>query len=85
MPPVTIYSRSWCSYCHAAKDLLTRKGVAFEDIDIEKHPEARAVMVERAGGRTSVPQIFVGDAHIGGCDDLYALDRRGEFEPMLAT
>jgi glutaredoxin 3 len=85
MPPVTIYSRSWCSYCHAAKDLLTRKGVAFEDIDIEMHPEARAVMVERAGGRTSVPQIFVGDAHIGGCDDLYALDRRGEFEPMLAS
>ncbi len=85
MPAVTIYSRSWCGYCSAAKDLLTRKGVAFEEIDIEKTPDARAAMVKRAGGRTSVPQIFVGDVHVGGCDDLYALDGRGGFDPLLAA
>mgnify|MGYP000960660692 CR=1 FL=1 len=85
MADVTIYTRSWCGYCSAAKDLLSKKGVAFEEIDIEKTPEARRAMIERAGGRTSVPQIFIGSTHVGGCDDLYALESRGGLEPMLAA
>jgi glutaredoxin 3 len=85
MADVTIYTRSWCGYCHAAKDLLTRKGVAFDEIDIERTPGARAAMIERAGGRTSVPQIFVGATHVGGYDDLSSLDRRGRFDPLLVA
>ena len=85
MANVTIYSRSWCSYCRAAKDLLTRKGAAYDEIDIEAKPAERAAMIERAGGRTSVPQIFVGQTHVGGFDDLSALDRRGGLDPLLAA
>ena len=84
MKPVTIYTRGWCSYCAAAKALLTRKQVAFEEIDIELKPEARAVMVERAGGRTSVPQIFIGGQHVGGCDDLHALENAAKLDAALA-
>ncbi len=85
MADVTIYTRSWCGYCHAAKDLLVRKGVAFLEIDIEAEPGARATMVQRAGGRTSVPQIFVGATHVGGYDDLSALDRQGRFDALVAV
>lgn len=85
MANVTIYTRSWCGYCAAAKDLLTRKGAAFDEIDIEEQPDQRRIMIDRAGGRTSVPQIFVGDVHVGGSDDLHALERRGGLEPLLAA
>lgn len=83
MPPVTIYTKSWCPYCTAAKRLLNEKGVEFTEIDIEAKPEARAEMIQKAGGRTTVPQIFIDGRHVGGCDDLYALDDRGQLEPLL--
>ncbi|MCJ2028318.1 glutaredoxin 3 [Methylobacterium sp. J-043] len=85
MQPVTIYTTAWCPYCSAAKSLLREKGVSFSEIDVEKTAGARATMVQRAGGRTSVPQIFVGDRHVGGCDDLYALERAGDLDPLLAA
>ncbi|WP_342104570.1 glutaredoxin 3 [Methylobacterium sp. SI9] len=83
MQPVTIYTTAWCPYCSAAKSLLKEKGVSFQEIDVERVQGARATMVEKAGGRTSVPQIFVGGRHVGGCDDLYALDRAGKLDPLL--
>jgi Glutaredoxin, GrxC family len=83
MPPITIYSKSWCPYCAAAKRLLDEKGAAYTEIDIEAEPERRAEMVQKAGGRTTVPQIFIGDRHVGGCDDLYALDEKGQLEALL--
>ena len=83
MPPITIYTKGWCPYCSAAKDLLRRKGAAFEEIDVERVAGARAEMIQKAGGRSTVPQIFVGQRHVGGCDDLYALDGRGELEALL--
>ncbi|TDR95034.1 glutaredoxin 3 [Enterovirga rhinocerotis] len=84
MPPITIYTKSWCPYCQAAKQLLTAKGAAFDEIEISGKEAERAEMVQRAGGRTTVPQIFIGDRHVGGFDDLNALDRRGELDPLLA-
>lgn len=83
MLSVTIYTKSWCPYCAAAKKLLGDKGVAFTEIDIEKRPEARTEMIQKANGRSTVPQIFIGEKHVGGCDDLYALDDRGQLEPLL--
>jgi glutaredoxin 3 len=83
MPSITIYTKSWCPYCAAAKKLLEEKGVAFTEIDIEAKPEKRAEMIQRAGGRTTVPQIFIEGRHVGGCDDLYALDDNGQLEPLL--
>ena len=83
--PVTIYTKDWCPYCRAAKDLLRQKGVAFEEIEITGKPEAREAMVQRARGRSTVPQIFIGERHVGGCDDLYALDARGELDRLLAA
>ena len=85
MQAVTIYTTAWCPYCSAAKSLLAEKGVSFQEIDVERAQGARATMVQRAGGRTSVPQIFVGDTHVGGCDDLYALDRAGKLAPLLES
>jgi len=82
-PEITIYTKGYCPYCHDAKALLTRKGVAFDEIDVAASREEFASMVARAGGRTTVPQIFIGGRHIGGCDDLYALDSRGGLDPML--
>jgi glutaredoxin 3 len=84
MPAVTIYTTSWCPYCRAATDLLRRKGIAFEEIDVERTAGARSEMVGRAG-RTSVPQIFVGERHLGGCDDLYALDSAGKLDSLLTV
>ena len=84
MPPVTIYTKTWCPYCMAAKDLLESKGVAFREIEITGKPQLRDEMVTKARGRSSVPQIFIGERHVGGCDDLYALDRRGELDRLLA-
>ena len=83
MNPVTIYTTAWCPYCSAARSLLKEKGIAFREIDVEKTPTERAVMMTRAGGRTSVPQIFVGETHVGGCDDLYALDKAGKLDALL--
>lgn len=83
MPPVTVYSKSWCSYSQAAKRLLGQKGVPFTEIDIEAEPERRAEMIQRSGGRTTVPQIFIGERHVGGCDDLYALESSGKLDPLL--
>ena len=84
MPKITIYTTPFCPYCHAAKELLERKEAAFEEIDVSRDRALRAAMMERAGGRHTVPQIFIGDTHVGGCDDLYALDRRGGLDPLLA-
>ncbi|MBF9232751.1 glutaredoxin 3 [Microvirga alba] len=83
MPSITIYTKGWCPYCSAAKKLLDEKGAAFIEIDIEAKPETRAEMIRKAGGRTTVPQIFIGERHVGGCDDLYALDDKGQLEPLL--
>lgn len=84
MPPVTIYTKSTCGYCHAAKELLKRKNAAFEEISVDGDSASQKAMAERAGGRWTVPQIFIGDRHVGGCDDLYALERAGELDPLLA-
>jgi len=83
MPPIIVYTSPFCPYCFMAKRLLNDKGAAFEEIDVMMHPKRRAEMLQRAGGRTSVPQIFIGDTHIGGCDDLMALDGAGKLDPML--
>jgi glutaredoxin 3 len=84
MSAVTIYTTSWCPYCRAATDLLREKGVAFEEIDVERTPGARSEMIAKAG-RTSVPQIFAGERHLGGCDDLYALDGAGKLDALLTA
>lgn len=85
MVDVTIYTTAICPYCHRAKQLLSRKGVAYREIDVGRDPDLREEMMERAGGRHTVPQIFVGETHVGGCDDLYALDRAGRLDPLLAS
>jgi glutaredoxin 3 len=84
MVQVTIYTRDYCYYCQAAKELLSRKAVPFTEINTTGRPELRAEMLGRANGRTTVPQIFVGKVHVGGCDDLYALERAGRLDPLLA-
>jgi glutaredoxin 3 len=80
---VTIYTKPLCPYCAAALDLLNEKGVAYKELDISGKPELRAEMIRRSGGRMTVPQIFAGERHLGGCDDIYALDQRGELDPVL--
>lgn len=84
MQPVEIYTSPLCGYCHAAKKLLTQKGIAFSEIDVLREPSRKPEMIQRANGRTSVPQIFVGETHVGGCDDLFALERDGKLDPLLA-
>ena len=83
MPPVEIYTTPFCPYCHDAKALLKQKNVAFTEIDVSRDRELRNTMTARAGGRTTVPQIFIGATHVGGCDDLYALDDAGGLDPLL--
>lgn len=83
MPEIIVYSKGYCPYCHAAKALLKRKGAAFTEIDVTTDREGQMEMTRRAGGRTTVPQIFIDGAHIGGCDDLHALDARGGLDPLL--
>jgi glutaredoxin 3 len=85
MSPVTLYTTPFCGYCLAAKRLLGRKGVPFAEIDVAGDPERRAEMVARAAGRRTVPQIFVGERHIGGFDDMAALDRAGGLDPLLGA
>ena len=84
MRPVTIYTKPWCGFCRRAKGLLDRKGVAFDEVDLTREPDREAEMTERAGGRRTVPQVFVGDVHVGGSDDLAALEARGELDALLA-
>jgi len=83
MPRVEIYSTLFCPYCARAKSLLDRKGAKYINFDIIEDGSKREEMLKRAGGRTSVPQIFIDGEHIGGCDDLYALDRAGKLDPKL--
>ncbi len=85
MAEVVIYSSEFCGYCMRAKKLLTSKGVTYQDIDLGIQPARRPEMIERAGGRTTVPQIFIDGRHIGGCDELHALDRDGKLDPLLAV
>ena len=84
MKPVEIYTTPTCPYCHAAKRLLTKKGVAFTEIDVSRDPALRSKMTARAGGSHTVPQIFIDGTHVGGCDDIHALDHAGKLDPMLA-
>jgi glutaredoxin 3 len=84
MPTVEIYTTRYCPYCIQAKALLKRKGVEFTEIDVGRDWERRSEMVERAHGRMTVPQIFVGTVHVGGCDDLYALNAAGKLDSLLA-
>ena len=85
MKPITIYTTELCPYCRRAKQLLTQKGAAFHEIDVTYDPAERSRMSARSGGRTSVPQIFIGEKHIGGCDDIYALDAKGGLDPLLGA
>ena len=82
MSKIVIYTTQWCPYCRNAKALLARKGQKWEEIDVEAEPARRREMVERSG-RTSVPQIWIGERHVGGCDDLVALERSGELDALL--
>lgn len=84
MPKVEIYTTATCPYCMRAKMLLTEKNAAFTEISVDGDPVLRGKMTERAHGRTTVPQIFINGRHIGGCDDLYALDAQGALDPLLA-
>ena len=83
MAPVVIYTRDYCYYCSSAKELLQRKGVVFTEIDVTGNRERRAEMTQRSNGGQTVPQIFIGDVHVGGCDDLYALEAEGRLDPLL--
>ena len=85
MKPVEIYTRPTCGFCHMAKRLLTQKGVSFSEVNISAQPERRSEMLQRANGGSTVPQIFVGDIHVGGCDDLMALERAGKLDALLAA
>ncbi len=82
MPSVVVYSSDWCPYCTRAKQLLANKGVAFEEISVDGKPDVRAEMTRKARA-TSVPQIWIGSTHVGGCDDLYALERAGKLDALL--
>lgn len=82
MPEVVIYSSDWCPFCSRAKQLLARKGVTFRELNVDGNASLRAEMTQKAG-RTSVPQIWIGATHVGGCDDLYALERAGKLDALL--
>ena len=85
MAKVTIYTTPICPYCQMAKDLLSRKRTAFDEIDVMGEPARRAEMRAKAGGRNSVPQIWIGDRHVGGCDDLFELEAEGQLDRLLAA
>ena len=84
MQTVEIYTSAFCGFCHAAKRLLTQKGVTFTEFDVGRDPGLRQAMLQRAHGRHTVPQIFIGGTHVGGCDELYAMERSGKLDPLLA-
>jgi len=83
--PVEIYTSPLCGFCHAAKRLLTAKGITFSEVDVLMEPERKPEMIQRANGGRTVPQIFIGDDHIGGCDELHALERAGKLDALLAA
>ena len=83
VPPIVIYTKSTCPYCHAAKDLLRTKAAQFEEIGVDGDRAAQAAMAAKANGRWTVPQIFIGETHVGGCDDLHALEATGELDGLL--
>ncbi|PSL17994.1 glutaredoxin 3 [Shimia abyssi] len=85
MKPVEIYTSPLCGFCHAAKRLLSQKGVEFNEIDVFRNPERKPEMIQRANGGRTVPQIFVGEDHVGGCDELHALERAGKLDELLAA
>ena len=85
MPTVEIYTTRYCPYCHAAKALLKRKGVNYSEIDVGRDWECREEMIQRANGSMTVPQIFIGAAHVGGSNELHALERAGKLDPLLAS
>jgi glutaredoxin 3 len=85
MQPVEIYTSPLCGFCHAAKRLLKQKGANFTEVDVLVEPARKPEMIQRAGGKTTVPQIFIGDVHVGGCDDLYALERAGKLDALLSA
>ncbi|WP_377509928.1 glutaredoxin 3 [Octadecabacter sp. R77987] len=85
MKQVEIYTSPFCGYCHAAKRLLNGKGVAFVEVDVMANPDRKAEMIQRANGGRTVPQIFIGDEHVGGSDELHALERSGKLDPLLAA
>ena len=85
MASVVIYTRDYCFYCESTKELLRQKNIDFTEIDVTGNRDRRAEMVARANGRSTLPQIFVGATHVGGCDDLYALDEEGRLDPLLAA
>ncbi|SFS19682.1 glutaredoxin 3 [Yoonia litorea] len=85
MAQVEIYTKPTCGFCHMAKRLLSSKDVSFSEVNISAQPERRPEMIQRAGGRSTVPQIFIDGTHIGGCDDLFALERGGKLDAMLAA
>ncbi len=85
MKPVEIYTSPLCGFCHAAKRLLKSKGVEFSEVDVLLHPKRKAEMVQRANGGRTVPQIFIGETHVGGCDELHALERAGKLDALLAA
>ena len=85
MPPVTIYTKPFCPYCARAEALLTKKGVKYEEIVASMDPAKKQEMMQRSGGRSTYPQVFIGDRHVGGSDDLAALEARGELDKLLAA
>jgi glutaredoxin 3 len=85
MAKVEMYSKVTCGFCYRAKQLLNEKGVEYEEIAIDGGGPRREEMIQRSGGRTTVPQIFIDGHHVGGCDDLYSLERRGQLDPLLAA
>ena len=84
MPKITVYTAGHCCYCHMAKELLKLKGAAFEEIDLTGRNDLREALRVKAGGRHTVPQIWIGETHVGGCDDLMSLERAGKLDAMLA-
>lgn len=85
MSSVEIYTSPLCGFCHAAKRLLNQKGINFSEVDVLANPDRKPEMIKRAEGGRTVPQIFVGDIHLGGCDELYALERAGKLDALLAV
>ena len=85
MQTIEIYTKPTCGFCHMAKRVLTAKGVSFTEVNITAQPEKRAEMIQRAKGGSTVPQIFIGGKHVGGCDDLITLDRQGKLDGLLSA
>ncbi len=84
MKTVTVYTTPFCPYCVRAKSLLGKKGVSFDEVDVMMDPKARQEMQDKSGGARTVPQIFIGDTHVGGCDELHALEREGKLDALLS-